>query len=119
MEMAALIAYCGLDCAACEAYQATQADDQAWKERVAAGWREAYHNPSFDAAAITCDGCTSASGPWSSHCHECDIRACNVERGLANCAACPDYVCARLERFFGFAPEVRITLDAIRGRSEQ
>jgi hypothetical protein len=116
MDMAELIAYCGLNCAACEACRPPR-HDQAWKERVAEKWREEYHNPSFDAAAITCNGCTSAAGPWSSHCYECDIRACNVERGLANCAACPDYVCARLERFFGFAPEVKATLDAIRGKN--
>jgi hypothetical protein len=117
IEMAQLIARCGLDCAACEAYQATQAGDLAWKQRIAAEWRERYHNPSFDTVSVTCNGCTSASGPWCSHCSACDIRACCQERGLANCAACPDYACAKLERFFGFVPQVKVTLDAIRVKS--
>jgi len=33
-----LIAVCGLDCAACRGYLATQANDEAAKERVAREW---------------------------------------------------------------------------------
>jgi hypothetical protein len=35
--MELIIAVCGSDCAKCEAYLATQANDQDWKKRVAAG----------------------------------------------------------------------------------
>ena len=37
--MSALVVFCGLDCAQCEAYQATQANDRAWQERILAKWR--------------------------------------------------------------------------------
>ena len=40
--MERMIAVCGLDCAKCEAYLATQANDEAAKERVAAKWRAQY-----------------------------------------------------------------------------
>ena len=110
----ALIGSCGLDCANCEAYQATQANDEAWKERVAAQWRAEYHNPTFDVITVTCDGCRSVSGPWCSHCAECDVRSCTVARGVANCAECPDYACEKIEAFFNFVPQARKNLDALR-----
>jgi len=46
--------------------------------------------------------------------YECDIRACGMERGVVNCAYCDDYGCEKIERFFGFVPDARATLDAIR-----
>jgi len=45
--MERIIAECGLDCADCEAYLATQANDDEWKKRVAAGWETTYHNRLF------------------------------------------------------------------------
>lgn len=111
-----IIAFCGLNCAECEAYKATQANDEAWKERVAAQWREQFNAPGIDVAAVTCDGCLAFDGRLGSHCGECDIRACGIERGVANCAACADYAgCEKLAGFFQFAPEAKATLDALRG----
>jgi len=37
-----------------------------------------------------------------------------VERGVVNCAYCPEYACGKLERFFGFAPDARAVLDQVR-----
>jgi hypothetical protein len=37
-----------------------------------------------------------------------------VARGVANCAYCDDYACAKLEAFFGPASTARAALDAIR-----
>jgi hypothetical protein len=112
--MSPLIAFCGIDCAQCEAYQATQADDLAWKERVAAQWREEYQAPNINVTSVTCDGCTSKSGRWCSHCYECELRACGRSRGLESCAACPDYACEKLERFFILVPPARANLEALR-----
>jgi hypothetical protein len=106
------IAVCGLDCSQCEAYQATQADDLAWKQRVVDQWKNAY-NVQVDIAGVTCDGCTSNSGRWGAHCANCDIRACGRARGLNNCAECPDYACEKLLGFFSFAPDARVNLDAL------
>ncbi len=114
--MTRMTAFCGLDCAACEAYLATQADDEAAKERIAAEWREGYKNPSITPAYVTCDGCTNLEGRAGGHCLECDIRACGIERRVANCAHCADYAtCGKLARFFGMVPAAKANLDEIRG----
>lgn len=108
-----IIAYCGLVCSDCPAYIATQADDRVALERTAAQWREEYNAPNITVASVICDGCLS--GPRKcSHCAECQIRACGVERGVANCAHCADYACEKLEGFFGMVPDARTVLDGIR-----
>jgi hypothetical protein len=113
--MDAMIAFCGLDCTTCEAYLATQANDEAAKERVAARWRKEYNNSAIDAAYVTCDGCTDLQGRPGGHCLECDMRACGIEHQVANCAHCGEYEgCEKLARFFGFVPDAKTTLDGIR-----
>lgn len=111
--MKRIVAYCGLVCTDCEAYLATQADDQAELERVAARWREEYNAPEITVASVICDGCLDG-GRKCSHCSECEIRDCGMGRGLANCAHCPDYACDRLEEFFGFVQPARGVLDEVR-----
>jgi hypothetical protein len=108
-----IIAYCGLICSDCPAYVATQAGDQAALERVAAQWRQDYNAPNITVESVICDGCLNV-GRKCSHCAECDIRACGVERGVANCAHCSDYACDKLTRFFGLVPQVQTVLDGIR-----
>ncbi len=108
-----LIAVCGLDCAECEGYQATQANDEAAKERVVARWAAMYNAPGLTVAGVTCDGCTMP-GRKGAHCGECEIRLCGIGRGLANCAHCAEFeTCAKLAGFFSFAPQAKITLQEI------
>ncbi len=109
-----MIAYCGLICTDCPAYIATQADDRANLEQVAARWREEYNAPNITVESVICDGCLTDDGRKCSHCFECEIRACGIERGVANCAHCDEYICDKLEAFFGLAPDARATLDSIR-----
>ncbi len=111
--MERIVAYCGLICTDCGAYLATQADDRAALERVAAQWREEYNAPQITVESVICDGCLDG-GRKCSHCFECEIRACGIARGLANCAHCPDYACDKLEEFFGFVSSARTVLDDIR-----
>ena len=108
-----IIAYCGLVCSDCSAYIATQANDQEALERVAAQWREEYNAPHITVESVICDGCLG-DGRKGSHCAECEIRACGVARGVANCAHCADYTCEKLGKFFGFVPGARDVLDEIR-----
>lgn len=112
--MGAIIAYCGLVCSDCPGYIATQAGDQAALERVAAQWREEFGAPDITAESILCDGCLGSEGRKMGHWYECEMRACAMERGLVNCGHCPEYACERLEGFFGFVPDARTRLDAIR-----
>jgi len=109
-----IIAYCGLVCTGCPAYVATQANDQAALEQVAAQWREEYNAPDITVESVICDGCLPSDGRHCSHCFECEVRACGIERGVVNCAHCADYACEKLEGFFGFAPDARAVLDEVR-----
>ncbi len=112
--MSPMIAFCGLDCAACPAYVATQANDIAAQERILAQWRTEFHAPDMPFEAVICDGCTPAEGRHGGYCHDCGVRACAVERGVENCAHCDDYGCDKLMAFIGNVPQMRDTLEAIR-----
>jgi len=107
-----MIAYCGITCTDCAAYIATNADDPAGLEKVAADWSKGL-NAELTAADCRCNGCSSEEGPWMSHCDECEIRACAKERQAANCAHCDEYACEKLERFLDSAPEAKETLERI------
>jgi len=113
-----IIAYCGLVCSECPAYVATQADDHAALERVAAQWREEYNAPDITVESVICDGCVTEGERKCGHWYDCDIRACGMERGVLNCAYCDDYArhggCEKIEGFFGFVPDARARLDGIR-----
>jgi len=108
-----IVAYCGLVCSDCEAYVATQADDQAALEQVATKWREEYNAPGITVDDVLCDGCLTGEQKCS-HCAECNIRACGVARGEANCAHCDEYPCEQLASFFDIVPPARTVLDGIR-----
>lgn len=109
-----MIAYCGLVCTECPAYIATQADDRAALERVAAQWREEFNAAGLTAESVICDGCLGTTGRKFGHCSECEIRACAMGRSVINCAHCDDYGCEIITGFFGFVPEARSRLDDIR-----
>ena len=108
-----MIAYCGIVCSECPAYVATQAGDMAALARVAAEWSEKYGGE-LTADDCRCNGCLAAEGPWMSHCDECKMRACGMEKMVENCAHCADYACEKLTEFFGFAPEAKETLEGVR-----
>jgi hypothetical protein len=115
-----MIAICGTNCHQCEAYLATQANDEAAKERVAAQWRQAYHAPHIDAAYVTCDGCLASDKRLGGHCLECNIRACGIEHQRPTCAHCPDYdTCDKLAQLLSFASELKNGLDEIRRTLQQ
>jgi hypothetical protein len=109
-----MIAYCGLVCTDCPGYIATQANDGAALEKVAAQWREEFNAPDLTVESVMCDGCLGTKGHKCAHCFECQMRVCAMERNLANCGHCPDYACDKLEAFFEFVPEARTTLDSVR-----
>ncbi len=111
--MTPTIAFCGLDCAGCAAYLATQAEDEGLKQMVLEEWRVTYHNPEMSLAAVTCDGCTS-TGRLGGYCAQCPVRACASERGVINCAYCDQFICATLHTFFIQAPELKDRLMLIR-----
>jgi hypothetical protein len=112
--MTEMIAPCGLNCAGCEAYIATVANDQAELEKIAAKWRTEYNAPDITVAGVTCLGCASSTGPWCGHCAECEIRACAQGRGYVTCAECADYPCEQLTGFLAMVPPARENLESLR-----
>ena len=84
-----LIAYCGLNCAACDAYLATLHSDQALRERTAKLWAELNNAPILP-EHINCQGCRT-EGVKTVFCdHLCGIRQCALKRGAATCGNCPE-----------------------------
>jgi hypothetical protein len=111
--MAELLGACGLECGACPAYAATQADDAARVAEIADQWSKEY-GADIKPEHVWCDGCMTAGERKCGHTRECEIRACVVGRGLATCAGCDDYGCEKIAGFFEMCPEAKKTLDARR-----
>ena len=106
-----MIAYCGLVCTECPGYLATQANDPVAAQKVAAEWSKAYHTD-VKVEHVWCDGCTTP-GRKCSHCSECEIRGCVLERGLTTCGPCADYPCPTITGFLTMVPAVKATLDRL------
>ena len=115
--MSKMIAYCGLVCTDCPAYVATRAFDRGDMDTVqqmVERSRTQFGDPNITAESLMCDGCIGDGKRRISYCAECAVRACALERGMANCAHCEQYACDILTKFFEMAPEARETLDQIR-----
>ncbi|MBS4015435.1 MAG: DUF3795 domain-containing protein [Candidatus Latescibacteria bacterium] len=108
-----IIAYCGINCNECPAYIATQNNDDVARAKVAEEWQKIF-NPNIKPEDINCDGCTSADTRLFSHCLECQIRLCGIEKKVENCAYCPEYACDKLKDCFKIVPAAQTTLDSIR-----
>jgi len=110
-----------MDCAKCEGYIATQANDLEAIELVAGKWRKQYNSPEITAESVICDGCTN-DGRKSGYCNFiCKIRSCAIKKSVQNCAYCSDYdSCKELEAFFAYplTAEAKSTLDNIRLQSK-
>lgn len=110
--MERIVAYCGLICTDCPAYLATKADDRETVEKVAAQWRKEYNAPNITAEYVYCEGCLGEGGRKCGHCAECELRACGVAQGVANCGCCPTYAfCEKIQGFFAMVPQARAVLE--------
>ncbi len=111
--MKELIAACGYDCAECEAYIATQANDDEKLAAVAKKWSEQYGGE-YESSMCTCDGCKTGGRLSTIHPTTCEVRICAANRGVPTCAHCEDYICKTLEGFIEFDPEIGKKLKVIR-----
>ena len=108
-----MIGYCGLDCFQCEAFIATQNNDDALRAKVAEEWARSYGAP-ITAEHINCTGCKSA-GVKTYYCDQlCEVRKCVTGRSIGTCAECSDYSCSALDHILNAAPQAKATLDALR-----
>ena len=109
--MEKMLGMCGIDCAKCPAYEATQKDDDALREKTAAEWSKMFH-ADIKPENINCDGCTSGSKHFG-YCDSCQIRICGTGKDLNTCAECSDYSCSILTEFHAMVPEAKAALDAM------
>ena len=106
------IAYCGLNCAECDAYTATISDDDELRTNVAKKW----DSPDYPVSKedINCIGCRIEPGAHFKWCGSCTVRKCASERGVETCAHCDDYVCSTLKEWLTMAgDEARERLEKI------
>ncbi len=113
-----LISYCGLVCRTCPIYLATREENTDEKTRmrayIARVCRERYGMTSELEDITDCDGCRTEGGRLFTGSRSCAIRKCAREKGLENCAHCPEYICGKLEAFFVKDPQAKIRLDEAR-----
>ena len=84
-----LIAYCGLDCEACEARTATVNDDDGLRRKVARLWSE-LNGVEITPEMINCLGCR-VPGVKTPFCDAlCPIRQCALAKRVETCGGCGD-----------------------------
>ena len=75
----ATFGYCCIECSKCQAYVATQSNDDQLRAKVAEQWK-------MKAEQINCDGCKSDKPLFN-----CEVKECAVKKGLPTCAHCADF----------------------------
>ena len=108
-----MIAYCGIVCTECPAFEATQKDDDAKRKNVAEAWSKQY-KMSIKPEDINCDGCKSQGKRIIGYCNICEIRKCGKQKQVENCAYCEEYACEKLTKFFAMAPHAKTSLEKIK-----
>jgi hypothetical protein len=112
--MPEMLAYCGIDCAACPALIATQTDDDELRRKTATEWSKSFGHD-FKPEQVNCTGCPTDAGPHIVYCDSmCEIRKCARGRKLVSCAVCSDYGCATLAGFLKNAPAAKERLEKAR-----
>ena len=87
--MTEFIAYCGLNCAACEARMATINNDDTLREKVAKLWSE-LNSAEITPEMINCVGCR-IDGVKTPYCESlCPIRQCAISKGVETCGSCEE-----------------------------
>ena len=108
--MKPMLAYCGLDCEACDAYLATIHDDQALREKTAKLWTE-WNQTLILPEQINCEGCRS-DGVKTIYCDSlCPIRQCALAKGVSTCGDCKELeTCPKVGAILSNNPDARENL---------
>jgi len=108
-----MMAYCGLDCEKCEAFKATQNNDDALRAKVAADWSKMF-NVQVKADDVNCTGCRS-DGIKVFYCDRmCNVRKCAAKKSLDHCGQCESYPCDYLNEIFSYSEVPKANLEALR-----
>ena len=108
--MKKFIAYCGLDCEACEARLATIKNDNDLRTEVAKKWTE-LNGVEITAEMINCTGCR-LEGVKTPFCDSlCPIRQCGMAKGFETCGDCSEMErCEKIGMFIKNNPNVLCNL---------
>ena len=107
-----LIAYCGLNCEACEARKATINNDDELRKEISRKWCEMNHTDQITPETINCMGCR-ADGIKFAYCdYMCEIRKCAMANGFSTCAECSEKgTCSKLAPISQTNEEARANLE--------
>jgi hypothetical protein len=88
-----VLSYCGYRCDHCPAYRGNlnTPDD---REEVSEAWAK-YYDFHVEPRDVDCDGCLEARSAPNP---KCRVRPCAIEKALANCAKCADFICEKLRK---------------------
>ena len=82
-----MVAFCGLNCAKCDAFIATKNNDNTLREKTAKLWSELNHITILP-EQINCEGCRM-NGKKTVFCDKlCQIRQCAMKKGFETCGDC-------------------------------
>jgi len=111
------IAYCGLDCEACEARIATVKNDEALRQKVAKEWSE-LNGVEITPEMINCSGCR-IPGVKTPYCDSlCPIRQCALSKQVNTCGDCAEMNgCEKVGVIIRNNPEVLQNLTNLPGYS--
>ncbi len=109
--MGKMLSYCGINCAECPAYLATQKNDEEEIKKIANEWSS--DEMKFTPEEIYCDSCRKEERHFS-WVPNCDIRICCTEKKLENCAYCESYICNILKNSLDKDPNAKQNLEEIR-----
>jgi hypothetical protein len=109
-----IIAFCGIDCAACPAYIGTQAGDAELLAKAAAQWSTA--DEPLTPEDVICYSCTQTEKRLYTWCSACRMKDCCREKNIPNCAHCDEYACEDLKKLWDMvaSQDPRMTLDDLR-----
>lgn len=111
--MEKIIACCGLNCATCDARNATVKNDDELRRAVAEKWRVEFNAPGITAEMINCTGCREEGAKFS-HCSECEIRNCVKSKGFDTCGDCPELdSCGIIAGIHKFVPDAITNLRSL------
>lgn len=92
--MEPVLTRCGYRCDLCLAYRPNLESNPENRQILSDGWFT-YFGFRIPPEEILCDGCLAEDARLVDT--ACPVRPCVIERGLPNCAACGQYICAKLE----------------------
>ncbi len=94
--------FCGINCNNCPIFKATVEDKPEERTQLAKEWNK-NHQTAYKASQMVCFGCKSDR--HFAFCEECEIRECNIRRGLKNCGGCLEFPCEIGREFWKTTPE--------------